>query len=220
MISYFTRFKCGGLSLGLSWAHILGDAFSASAFINLWGEIAADHFPTQPLNTPDTGKLQFPSPEKPFSMKKVDPVGDYWLATNSCKMGTHSIHWQAEQLNHFLSKSCGISQTAKLLPFEILSAIMWKSLAKIRGTSEPRVVTIFGKDDFEAESGRGKYDRGLDGEREWKLGFYCIRGKLNVREFGRGEDLWARIEWTETNFRKLHYRWGWRGRGCFGSSGT
>ncbi|KAK2977983.1 hypothetical protein RJ640_023521 [Escallonia rubra] len=138
----FTRFKCGGLSVGLSWAHILGDAFSASAFINLWGDIAAGHFPTQPLNTPDTGKLQFPSPEKPFSMKKVDPVGDYWLATNSCKMGTHSIHLQAEQLDHLLSKSCGISQTAKLLPFEVLSAIMWKSLAKIRGTSEPRVVTI------------------------------------------------------------------------------
>ncbi|KAF2288915.1 hypothetical protein GH714_022767 [Hevea brasiliensis] len=31
-----TRFKCGGISLGLSWAHILGDPFSAADCINMW----------------------------------------------------------------------------------------------------------------------------------------------------------------------------------------
>ncbi|KAK3010836.1 hypothetical protein RJ639_012413 [Escallonia herrerae] len=38
-----TRFKCGGASLGLSWAHVLGDAFCAADFIDMWGKFMAGH---------------------------------------------------------------------------------------------------------------------------------------------------------------------------------
>ncbi|KAH7848251.1 hypothetical protein Vadar_000115 [Vaccinium darrowii] len=145
----FTWFKCGGLSVGLSWAHVLGDAFAASAFINMWGHIMAGQLPPQPLKMPNTGKCQFPpnsNAEKPFSLKRVDPVGDYWLVANSCQMGTLSLHFTAKKLDHIVSKACGLNQIAKHKYFHFLAALVWKSLAKIRGESEPRVVTICNSD--------------------------------------------------------------------------
>ncbi|XP_059633013.1 protein ECERIFERUM 2 [Cornus florida] len=139
-----TWFKCGGLSVGLSWAHILGDILSASDFINMWGQILAGNSPTQSLDMPNDGKPQFPSPlaKKPFSVEKVDPVGDYWLSASNCKMETHSFHVTPKQLNHVFVKACGLNQVAKAPHFELLSALMWKSFAKVGGNSVPRIVTI------------------------------------------------------------------------------
>lgn len=134
------------MSLGLSWAHILGDVFSASAFINMWGQIiGGNNLPPQPPKSPNNGKYQLPLfSRNPFSLKRVDPVGDYWITPNTCKMETHSFHFTSKQLNHLLFNTYGLSQTGKnkIMPFEFLSAIMWKSLAKIRGKLEPKIVTI------------------------------------------------------------------------------
>lgn len=142
----FTWFKCGGISIGLSWAHILGDAFSASQFINLWGKFLSGQVPIQQLDMPSIRKnsnnKKNPLPQVakvPFSIQKVllDPVGDQWLINNQCKMQYHSFHLTAKQLNH-------LTQAAKSVkPFEVISAIMWKSLAKIRGkSSEPKIVAV------------------------------------------------------------------------------
>ncbi|KAK8623486.1 hypothetical protein V6N13_118369 [Hibiscus sabdariffa] len=76
----FTWFKCGGISIGLSWAHVLGDAFSASNFLNLWGQIVSGkQIPPQMKNP--VLKSEFPNPvsRKPLSLKKVDQVGDRWF---------------------------------------------------------------------------------------------------------------------------------------------
>ncbi|XP_058221248.1 protein ECERIFERUM 2-like [Rhododendron vialii] len=143
----FTWFKCGGLSVGLSWAHVLGDPFAASTFINTWAHIMAGQMPPQPLKLPNstnTGECQFPpnsNSEKPFSLQRVDTVDDYWLVSSSCKMETLSFHFTARKLDQIASKASGLNQY-----FHLLAALMWKSLAKIRGESEPRVVTIFNSD--------------------------------------------------------------------------
>lgn len=52
-------------------------------------------------------------------------------------MQSHSFHSTAKQLNY-------LTQAAKFVkPFEVISAIMWKSLAKVRGkSSEPTILTI------------------------------------------------------------------------------
>ncbi|XVE60607.1 hypothetical protein DITRI_Ditri05aG0141900 [Diplodiscus trichospermus] len=141
----FTWFKCGGMSVGLSWAHILGDAFSASALINLWGQIMAGRVPSKPLQLLRPKKSESPItsiPGKPFSLKKVDPVGDSWLPANNRKMGTHSFHISAKKLHHMVSTICHPSQTDNITHFEILSAIIWQSLSKTREDSGPRIVTI------------------------------------------------------------------------------
>ncbi|GFY85905.1 HXXXD-type acyl-transferase family protein [Actinidia rufa] len=144
----FTWFKCGGLSVGLSWAHILGDAFSASAFINMWGQIMAGHVPPQPLKMPNTtNNCQFPHSsisQKPFSLKMVDPVGDCWTIANSCEMKSHSFHVTTRKLDRIVSTSstAGLNLAAKHQYFRVIMALMWKSLAKIRGESDSKVVTI------------------------------------------------------------------------------
>lgn len=141
----FTWFKCGGISVGLSWSHILGDTFSATDFINKWGQILAEH--SRHIELPGTkNDYKFPSAiaKIPVSIKMVDPVGDYWLAISKSKMQIHSLHLTAEKLNHLLSKASqgSIELSAKLKRFDVISAVIWKSLAKVRSESEPKTVTI------------------------------------------------------------------------------
>ncbi|XVF39654.1 hypothetical protein PTKIN_Ptkin01aG0050800 [Pterospermum kingtungense] len=141
----FTWFKCGGISVGLSWAHVLGDAFSASAFINLWAQIMAGHVPSKSLQVHNPEKSGSPItsfPRKPFSLKNVDPVGDHWLTANNRRLQTHCFHVTAKQLHHMVSITCDPSQTDNISHFEVLSAVIWKSLSKTREDSGPRVVMI------------------------------------------------------------------------------
>ncbi|GMI64895.1 ECERIFERUM 2 [Hibiscus trionum] len=141
----FTWFKCGGISVGLSWAHVLGDAFSASNFINSWGKIAAGKQIPSKVNNP-AEKSNFPTfvSRKPFSLKKVDPVGDRWFTANTCKMVTHSFHITGKQLQHHTTTSSvhDPARTDKISDFEIVSAIIWQSLSKVRTDSGPRTITI------------------------------------------------------------------------------
>lgn len=134
--------------MGLSWAHVLGDAFSASAFINMWGQIVSGHTPPKCLHAPNPRKSKFPptvdhGKSIPI-LKRVDPVGDCWLTAMNCKMDTNYFHVTAEQLEQMVTKACAVDdQAAKISHFEALSAIIWKYISEIRedymGT---RIVTI------------------------------------------------------------------------------
>ncbi|KAK1395994.1 Hydroxycinnamoyl-Coenzyme A shikimate/quinate hydroxycinnamoyltransferase-like protein [Heracleum sosnowskyi] len=139
----FTWFQCGGMSVGLSWSHILGDVFTASAFINTWAQILGGQLPRQPAENPSSEIYQLPSfPTKSCSLKRVGPVGDYWVAPSNCKMRTHSFHITGQQLHHLLIRICGLSPRKNIRPFEYVSAIIWKSLAKIRKEVMSESVTI------------------------------------------------------------------------------
>ncbi|XP_052202922.1 protein ECERIFERUM 2-like [Diospyros lotus] len=144
----FTRFKCGGLSVGLSWAHILGDAFCASAFMNTWAQIVAGNVPSPPPTMPDPGNSHFrlSAAEKPRSLKSVPPVGDCWLASGNCKMEVYSFHVTARQLEQIIPPITGAKGSSKPAYFQVLAALIWKSLAKVRGESGPSVVTICRRD--------------------------------------------------------------------------
>lgn len=137
----FTWFKCGGISIGLSWAHIVGDAFSASHFINMWGQILTGQVPPHHLDTHNPkNRKKFPSPlaKVPLSVQRVllESDGGHWLIPNHRKMRAHSFHVTPKQLNR-------LTEEAKLAkPFEVISAVIWKSLAKTSGKAEePKVVT-------------------------------------------------------------------------------
>ncbi|XP_062029642.1 protein ECERIFERUM 2-like [Rosa rugosa] len=139
----FTWFKCGGMSVGISWANVLGDAFSASTFINHWGKAMAGLVPHKSLHVPDRPAKSEPPLSVlpnliPNVVKRVDSVGDLWLTPNNCKMKTHTFHVQAEKINHFLS-----NQRSKVSAFEVLSAIIWRALSKIKADpEETRMVTL------------------------------------------------------------------------------
>ncbi|KAL9261448.1 ECERIFERUM 26-like protein [Drosera capensis] len=77
-----TFLGCGGIAIGLSWAHVLGDAFSLAQYMNAWAGLMLN---IRPIHRPDLSKCQprsdkFPSPipaqdgSGPLAMKKVGPV--------------------------------------------------------------------------------------------------------------------------------------------------
>ncbi|KAA8527905.1 hypothetical protein F0562_035226 [Nyssa sinensis] len=144
-----TWFKCGGVSVALSWAHVLGDVFSAVDFMNAWGQVAAGHqLSVRTLNSAQshTKIEKSPSPpihsQDPLSVKRVGPVGDHWTTTNNCKMEPFSFHVTATQLSHLQSKVCGRNGDDRIPPFESLCAIIWQCVAKVRDGPEPKIVTI------------------------------------------------------------------------------
>ncbi|KAG9129714.1 hypothetical protein Leryth_015421 [Lithospermum erythrorhizon] len=143
----FTRFKCGGMSVGLSWSHVIGDAFSASDFINMWGQILAGQMPPNSIDA--TTKTEFTNAQSvgkssiSFALKKIEPVGDKWSISNNCNMKKCTFHISSKKMNNLLSKITEKSSSIdKFDPFEVISAVFWISLAKVRGELEPNIVTL------------------------------------------------------------------------------
>ncbi|KAK1293285.1 Rosmarinate synthase [Acorus calamus] len=130
-----TRFKCGGLAIGLGWSHILGDAFSAANFVNKWGRlVSGEKLPLEPQHLIEPK----PKPEKPRktsvdSVKEVSPVEDCWVVPNESKMETFSFQITPPKLNHLLSE---VKQSHRCYSaFEAISAVIWQCLA-------PKKITI------------------------------------------------------------------------------
>ncbi|KAK4266620.1 hypothetical protein QN277_027512 [Acacia crassicarpa] len=150
-----THFTCGGLSLGLGWAHVLGDPNSAAEFINCWG-LAMAGLGLKPINIPRPlpTAAQEPHPQSPpgpgpVTVKRIDPVGDHWIPANNCKMDTFSFHLTSSQMNYLQAQIWGptADQTP---PFESLCSVIWRCIAAIRrgpgSGSEPNKVTVCRKD--------------------------------------------------------------------------
>ncbi|KAL8120923.1 protein ECERIFERUM 26 [Apium graveolens] len=142
-----TKFKCGGMSLGLNWAHILGDVHFASYFINTWGKImAGQEQGPSPILAQYRKMETSPSPKRitnePLSIKWVDPVGDQWAPFITTKMASYSFHVSATQLSDLQSKVSGPKKSARVPPFESICAMIWQSVAKVKIRMESKVVTI------------------------------------------------------------------------------
>lgn len=135
----FTKFKCGGLSIGMHWSHLIGDATSSFNFINLWTNI---------LNT----KKPVPKPENQYtkltttlttttdtlySIKKIESVGDFWLKPSTVQMSSFSFQINEPKLKNLLSK---ISNNAS--PFEAISALAWHAISSIREGKGTSLVTV------------------------------------------------------------------------------
>ncbi|CAA3007376.1 ECERIFERUM 26-like [Olea europaea subsp. europaea] len=156
----YTKFKCGGMSVGLSWAHVLGDVFSAAEFLNLLGQVVAGNKPNRPvkLGQMKSKSTNSESPlkvmEGPLSIKRVGPVGDNWITANNCKMEEFAFNVNATQLSHLQSKL--LSNGTNFSPFEALSAVIWQCIAKIRGESDTKVVTICKKSEQNMADGNNQ----------------------------------------------------------------
>lgn len=134
--------------MGLSWSHVLGDAFSAFSFITKWSRMLADHAPPKTLHFTDHKQIQSPPHNNgkdgsPISVKMASTVEDLWLPTNDTKMVTHTFHVTPNQINHLVTSifTCDQNQATKTSYFEILSALVWKHVARIREL-EPKIVTV------------------------------------------------------------------------------
>ncbi|KAL0551413.1 hypothetical protein IC582_010499 [Cucumis melo] len=142
-----TRFKCKGMSIGLTWAHVLSDAFSPAAFMNsltnmLFGAPTALTSPPLPslatiTTTPPPKPPVSASAKPPLSLRRVDPVGDHWIPTNKYKMESFSFKLNPTQLANLQTQ-----MPHQTPPFESISAVLWHSIAKLRRGSEPTTVTL------------------------------------------------------------------------------
>ncbi|KAF8015808.1 hypothetical protein BT93_H1372 [Corymbia citriodora subsp. variegata] len=153
-----THFKCGGMSLGLSWAHVLGDPFLASDCFNMLGRTLLGLLcdgPKGPRALSGPRKLADPPKpaREPTSIKPVGPVGDHWVVDNNCKMEAFTFHLSPDQLALLESKVGGQSHGVKFPPFESICAILWQLIAKARAGDEPSTVTLIKNDPSKRENG-------------------------------------------------------------------
>lgn len=144
LVEQFTRFECGGMAIGYSWSHVLGDAASATNCINLWGDFLSGNNP--PTKRPfrlidmqntaqDSAKHIIASPQKPAPViKQVEIANDRWLFPNSCKMATHSFRITETELHKM--------QREQKLHFELIAALFWLCLSKIQSGRELKLATI------------------------------------------------------------------------------
>lgn len=150
-----TNFKCGGLAVGFTWAHLIGDVPSAAACFSKWAQLVSGKKPPAPtLRDPGTKPDSTPpvSVTAPSSVKlTAGPVGDHWVVPTTHDMATFTYHVTEQQLKGLqLHAPVGNRQVG---PFELISALMWQALAKIRSPEETSTVTVV-KSDASARSGR------------------------------------------------------------------
>ncbi|XP_074263666.1 protein ECERIFERUM 2-like [Silene latifolia] len=135
-----TWFSCGGVAVGLSWAHLIGDAFAASTFMNMLGKYLQGQLQPKVLSLPNSEKpVQSGSGplQHPLSVKRVEPVGDCWMAPMNQQMSIYSFRLTEEQVGEL---EVSVKGAAK--GFEAISGVVWKCIAKTRKEKEPKVVTV------------------------------------------------------------------------------
>ncbi|KAH9621889.1 hypothetical protein KSS87_019078 [Heliosperma pusillum] len=135
-----TWFSCGGVAVGLSWAHLLGDAFAASTFMNMLGKYLQGQLQPKILSLPTSEKpvKSASGPlQNPLSVKRVEPVGDCWVAPTIQQMSIHSFRLTGEQVSELESSVKGAAKS-----FEAIAGVIWKCIAKTRKENEPKVVTV------------------------------------------------------------------------------
>ncbi|TVU15804.1 hypothetical protein EJB05_39342 [Eragrostis curvula] len=146
-----TNFKCGGLALGFSWAHLIGDVASATTCFNWWAHILSGKKPDDTVLTPANKTLGY-SPAggaAPRSVKQVGPIEDHWLVPAGREMACYSFHITEPMLKKLQQQQEGSAAGT----FELVSALLWQTVAKIRATGEVKTVTVV-KTDVAARSGK------------------------------------------------------------------
>ncbi|CAL5011005.1 unnamed protein product [Urochloa decumbens] len=139
-----TSFKCGGMSLGFTWAHLIGDIPSAAACFSTWAQLFSSKKPPAPtLRDPLTVPPQPAAPATvtaPPSVKATaTPVGDYWVVPTAHNMVPFSFHVTEQHLKGLLQLGHQVGT------FELVAALTWHALATIRGPEEEvamRTVTV------------------------------------------------------------------------------
>nr|XP_043632179.1 protein ECERIFERUM 26-like [Erigeron canadensis] len=156
VLMQLTKFQCGGTSVGVSWSHVLGDAFSATSFMNLWGQSTRKIYPAQPLrmvhSVNEAHNSKTPKTD-PLAVKRVGPVGDHWVTPNDTSKETYSFYLSWAEMTSLQSKICGDKNHQQIPPFESICTVVWQSLAKVKHGSVVNVVTICKKDPKQPSEG-------------------------------------------------------------------
>ncbi|KAE8717027.1 Shikimate O-hydroxycinnamoyltransferase [Hibiscus syriacus] len=139
MVSQVTKFKCGGVCLGVALQHTLGDGTSDLHFINSWADTARG---LSPAISPfiDRTLLRARDPPMPkFHHVEYDPSPSMNSPSDDLKASIVStFKLTADQLNTLKAKanSTDANGGVKHSNFNILAAHIWRCVSKARGLSD------------------------------------------------------------------------------------
>jgi len=144
-----SSFKCGGMALGFTWAHLIGDTPSAATCFSTWAQLlSGKKAPAPTLRDPHT-KPPSAAPAgatAPPSVKATAaPVGDDWRVPTACEMVPFSFHVTEQQLKRLLLGAPAGRRHHQVGTFELVAALVWRAVAAIRGPGEEeatRTVTV------------------------------------------------------------------------------
>jgi hypothetical protein len=136
---------------GWPWAHVIGDIPSAAACFRTWAQLVSGKEPPYPTLHQDPSGVPPSSPGSsakapPSVMATAAPVGDHWAVTEAGHdMAPFSFHVTEQQLEGLLRLGVAEGDSRRVGPFELVSALMWRALAVVRGPGEAeatRTVTV------------------------------------------------------------------------------
>ncbi|KAG8651884.1 shikimate O-hydroxycinnamoyltransferase-like [Manihot esculenta] len=141
-----TKFKCGGLSLGLRFHHILADGFGALHFINTWCDVARGLSITMPpfidrtilrCRAPPTPTFEHAEYDKPLSMNSATQI---LTSQQNCIQIFKITLQQLETLKNKVKNADG---KTKYTTYEILTAHIWRCTCKARALSNNQPIKLF-----------------------------------------------------------------------------
>lgn len=145
VVSQVTRFKCGGVSLGLGIHHTLADGLAGLHFVNTWSDIARG---LSVAMTPfiDRTLLRTRDPPTPsFDHVEYHPPPSLNTPKNSSPntVSTTILKLTLDQLNKLKSTTKNDGNTKDHSTYEILAAHLWRCATKARGLSDDQMTKLF-----------------------------------------------------------------------------
>lgn len=123
------NFRCGGLAIGLSCSHMHADLTSATLFFKSWTEFHRGqpliHHPIFHLPATDCRSLQNNHTESTELYAAKSSV-----ESKPVKMGTATLRFPDSSIKKYLSRIH--SNSANATPFDLLVALFWSSIARLK----------------------------------------------------------------------------------------
>nr|UWM25202.1 hydroxycinnamoyl CoA:shikimate/quinate hydroxycinnamoyl transferase [Eleutherococcus senticosus] len=150
VVSQVTRFKCGGVSLGLGVHHTLSDGLSSLHFINTWSDIARGFSIAMPpfidrtlLRAQDPTIPMFDHVEYHPPPPLNTPVHAAKSQSDTKAVSTTVLKLTLDQLNQLKSTAKNDSNTKDHSTYEVLAAHLWRCASKARGLSDDQLTKLF-----------------------------------------------------------------------------
>lgn len=153
LVLQVTRFKCGGVSLGVGMQHHAADGFSGLHFINTWSDMARGldltvppfidrtllraRDPPQPVFEHIEYKLP-PTMKTPLQVQPSKPGSD-----NNASAAVSIFKMTRDQLNALKAKSKEDGNTINYSSYEMLAGHVWRSTCKARGLPHDQETKLY-----------------------------------------------------------------------------
>ncbi|KAL0415439.1 UNVERIFIED_CONTAM: Shikimate O-hydroxycinnamoyltransferase [Sesamum latifolium] len=148
LVLQVTRFKCGGVSLGVGMQHKVADGFSGLHFINTWSDMARGLDITIPPFIDRTLLRARDPPQPKFEHIEYQPpptmtIHDSQKVNAAPETTVAMLKLTRDQLNALKAKSKEDGSTVTYSSYEVLSAHIWVCVCRARGLVDEQKTKLF-----------------------------------------------------------------------------